>query len=71
MLQPALPDLMPALPEIVLAIGAMVMLMLGVFRRSDNTNLITGLSIGLLHRRAGADRSRPRRHDHERRVRDG
>ena len=47
MLQPALPDLMPAMPEIVLAIGAMVMLMLGVFRKDDSTNLITGLAIGL------------------------
>lgn len=47
MLQPALPDLMPALPEIVLAIGAMVMLMLGAFRKEDSTNLITGLAIGL------------------------
>ncbi|MEM6383676.1 MAG: NADH-quinone oxidoreductase subunit NuoN [Pseudomonadota bacterium] len=47
MLQPAVPDLMPALPEIVLAIGAMVLLMQGVFRRDDTTNLLTGLTIGL------------------------
>jgi NADH-quinone oxidoreductase subunit N len=47
MLQPALPDLMPALPEIILAIGAMVMLMFGVYRKSDSTNMTTGLAIGL------------------------
>ena len=47
MLQPDVPNLMPALPEIVLAVGAMAMLMLGVFRRADSTNLVTGLSIGL------------------------
>lgn len=47
MLQPDLPNLMPALPEIILAIGAMVMLMLGAFRKADSTNLITGLAIGL------------------------
>ncbi|MBV6658343.1 MAG: NADH-quinone oxidoreductase subunit NuoN [Devosiaceae bacterium] len=47
MLQPAVPNLLPALPEIVLAVGAMALLMLGVFRKSDSTNLITGLSIGL------------------------
>ena len=47
MFQPEVPNLLPALPEIMLAVGAMVMLMLGVFRKSDGTNLITGLSIGL------------------------
>jgi NADH-quinone oxidoreductase subunit N len=43
----AFPDLMPALPELLLAVGALVMLMLGVFRKADSTNLITGLAIGL------------------------
>ena len=31
-----MPDLLPALPEIILALGAMVLLMFGVFRTSDD-----------------------------------
>ncbi|WP_421723717.1 NADH-quinone oxidoreductase subunit NuoN [Bauldia sp.] len=44
----AVPDLLPALPEIILAVGAMVMLMIGVFVGERSTPLITGLSVALL-----------------------
>ncbi|MGI9483863.1 MAG: NADH-quinone oxidoreductase subunit NuoN [Hyphomicrobiales bacterium] len=40
-------DIMLVLPEIVLAVGAMALLMVGAFRSSDSTDLITSLSIGL------------------------
>jgi NADH-quinone oxidoreductase subunit N len=43
-----LPDLMPALPEIVLAIGAMAMLMVGVFTTKKSANTVSGIGIGLL-----------------------
>jgi NADH-quinone oxidoreductase subunit N len=44
----ALPALLPALPEIVLALGAMALLMIGVFRGDRSTALINWLSIALL-----------------------
>ncbi len=41
-----LPDLLPALPEIILAVGAMVLLMIGVF--GGRSYLVFGLAMGLL-----------------------
>src|SRR6516225_2721748 len=43
-----LPALLPALPEIMLALGAMALLMIGVFRGDQSTALINWLSIALL-----------------------
>ena len=43
-----LPDLLPIAPEILLAVGAMVLLMIGVFSGEDIAPTITGASIGLL-----------------------
>ena len=43
-----IPALLPALPEIVLAVGAMVLLMLGAFRGEGSARLINWLSILLL-----------------------
>ena len=43
-----LPDLLPIAPEILLAVGAMVLLMIGVFSGDDIAPTITGASIGLL-----------------------
>ncbi len=43
-----LPDLMPALPEIFLAIGAMVLLMIGVFGGKRISFLVNGMSMGLI-----------------------
>ena len=43
-----LPDLLPIAPEILLAVGAMVLLMIGVFSGDDIAPPITGASIGLL-----------------------
>ena len=43
-----LPDLMPALPELILALGAMALLMLGVFRKDDSSQLVSGIALGLL-----------------------
>ncbi len=37
----AVPNLMPALPEIILALGAMVLLMFGVFRGNDSADTIS------------------------------
>ena len=37
-----------ALPEVVLAVGAMVLLMVGVFRGNQGTNLLAGLTVALL-----------------------
>src|SRR5712691_4926032 len=42
------PALVPALPEIVLAIGAMLLLMVGAFRGERATNGIDGTAILLL-----------------------
>src|ERR1700761_7628706 len=41
-------QLMPALPELVLAIGAMVLLMIGAYRGQQTTALVTVLAICLL-----------------------
>src|SRR6201992_4195411 len=41
-------QLMPALPELVLAVGAMVLLMIGAFRGQGTTALVTGLAVLLL-----------------------
>ena len=41
-------QLLPVMPEIVLALGAMVLLMLGAFRGQGTTALVTGLAVCLL-----------------------
>lgn len=41
-------DLAPAFPELLLAVGALALLMLGVFTRADNSMRIAGIAIGLL-----------------------
>src|SRR3979409_1617483 len=41
-------QLLPVLPELVLAVGSMVLLMLGAYRGPQTTSLVTGLAIGLL-----------------------
>jgi NADH-quinone oxidoreductase subunit N len=41
-------QLLPVLPELVLALGAMVLLMVGAYRGQQATGLVTGLAIGLL-----------------------
>ncbi len=43
-----IPSFWPALPELLLALGAMALLMLGAFRKSDAGRGMFGLSIGLL-----------------------
>src|SRR6187551_4136866 len=41
-------QLLPVLPELVLAVGAMVLLMLGAYRGQETTRLVTGLAVVLL-----------------------
>jgi len=41
-------QLLPVLPELVLAVGAMVLLMLGAYRGQETTRLVTTLAIVLL-----------------------
>src|SRR3981081_1431721 len=41
-------QLLPVLPELVLAVGAMVLLMLGAYRGQEATRLVTMLAIALL-----------------------
>src|ERR1700744_3138173 len=41
-------QLLPVLPELVLALGAMLLLMIGAFRGQQTTGLVTGLAICLL-----------------------
>ena len=41
-------NLMPAMPEVVMAVGAMALLMVGVFTSEKSTNTVTGLAIALL-----------------------
>ena len=41
-------QLLPVLPELVLAVGAMVLLMLGAYRGPQTTGLVTGLAVALL-----------------------
>lgn len=43
-----LPNLVPAVPEILLAVGAMVLLVLGVFRKNDPTPSIAWGAIGVM-----------------------
>jgi NADH-quinone oxidoreductase subunit N len=40
--------LLPVLPELVLAVGAMVLLMMGAFRGQETTRLVTSLAVCLL-----------------------
>ena len=44
----ALPDLSPALPEMVLAVAAMALLILGVWRGEGSTRFVSWLAIGVL-----------------------
>ncbi|MCG8505010.1 MAG: NADH-quinone oxidoreductase subunit NuoN [Sphingomonadales bacterium] len=44
----ALPNLVPALPEIFMALGAMALLMLGVFRRKGNFQVVSWLAVVLM-----------------------
>ncbi|MEM8839592.1 MAG: NADH-quinone oxidoreductase subunit NuoN [Pseudomonadota bacterium] len=41
-------NLVPALPEIILAVGSMVLLMIGVFTTERSSSTVTGLAIALL-----------------------
>src|SRR4051812_41591496 len=41
-------QLLPVLPEIVLAVGSMVLLMIGAYRGVQTTGLVTGLAVCLL-----------------------
>src|SRR3954467_5120102 len=41
-------QLLPVLPELVLAVGSMVLLMIGAYRGPQTTGLVTGLSVCLL-----------------------
>jgi len=50
----SMPDLLPALPEIILALGAMALLMVGVFRKSSDVGAIVGGAIGLFAAAAAA-----------------
>ena len=43
-----LPDLIPIIPELLLAVGAMALLMFGVFSGERSAPSITGISVGLL-----------------------
>ncbi|WP_209015835.1 NADH-quinone oxidoreductase subunit NuoN [Roseibium sp. RKSG952] len=43
-----LPDLLPVLPELVLAVGAMVLLMVGAFGGPRVSFLVNGMSMGLI-----------------------
>src|SRR3990172_364555 len=44
----ALPNLLPALPEIILAIGALALLMIGVFSGEQSTGMVNGLAVALI-----------------------
>jgi NADH-quinone oxidoreductase subunit N len=44
----AVPDFLPAMPEIALAIGAMVLLLIGVFRGEGSARLVSWLAVLLL-----------------------
>ena len=46
-----LPAFLPALPEMVLALGALVLLMIGAYAGERTTPLITWLSVGADRRR--------------------
>ncbi len=63
----AVPNLFPALPEIVLAIGALALLMIGVFSGAGATRVVNTLAVLLLVRRAGGVvRSNSKRGEHSR-----
>ncbi|MBN8920709.1 MAG: NADH-quinone oxidoreductase subunit NuoN, partial [Rhizobiales bacterium] len=47
-MNPALPPLVPVLPELMLALGAMALLMYGVFGGRRSIHIVSGLSIALL-----------------------
>ena len=63
-------QLLPVLPELVLAVGAMVLLMLGAYRGEGTTRLVTGLAVCLLvvDRRAGTDAAGRQAHDLRRQL---
>lgn len=44
----ALPALSLVLPEVLLTVGAMALLMIGVFKKKDSTSLLTGLAVLLM-----------------------
>ena len=48
MTQTMLPDLAPAMGEILLALGAMALLMLGVFRGNRSTGLVSWLAVAVM-----------------------
>ncbi|PHZ85325.1 NADH-quinone oxidoreductase subunit NuoN [Paremcibacter congregatus] len=48
MTETMLPDLVPAYGELLMAVGAMALLMLGVFRGNSSTSLVSLLSAGLM-----------------------
>ena len=37
-----------ALPELILAVGALVLLLVGAVRSNDSGNLVTGVAVGVL-----------------------
>ena len=43
-----IPNLVLATPELLLGIGAMVLLMVGVFMGETSTRIVTGLSVALI-----------------------
>ena len=63
-------QLLPVLPELVLAVGAMVLLMIGAYRGQQTTGLVTGLAVCLLvaDRRAGTDAAGRQAHDLRRQL---
>ncbi|HQF31634.1 MAG TPA: NADH-quinone oxidoreductase subunit N, partial [Hyphomicrobiales bacterium] len=42
------PDLMPAMPELLLGVGALVLLMIGVFKGERSTPIVTGIAVALI-----------------------
>jgi NADH-quinone oxidoreductase subunit N len=44
----SIPSLLPALPEIILAVGAMLLLMLGAYRKANSAPLVSALAVVLL-----------------------
>jgi N-methylhydantoinase B/oxoprolinase/acetone carboxylase alpha subunit len=63
-------QLLPVLPELVLAVGAMVLLMLGAYRGEGTTRLVTTPCGGAAgrHRRAGTDAAGRQAHDLRRQL---
>jgi len=52
-------QLLPVLPELVLAVGAMALLMLGAYRGTQTTSLVTGLAVSLLVLTGGLELALP------------